>query len=179
MAGDQYITADLFGCVANDDAELTLNNGADLRGRYAEFQVCANLTKLGYYVVHVDAAGFDLLLDYEDQTYRVEVKSGSRSYEGSFKQRIQWRVARRGRMGSENHFRYRQRRPITPVDTDLLALFCRIYETTVFYPVLGPINAVRLPTSFVRNSGDGQKSLSSAILKLQRYRERIGAPPVR
>jgi hypothetical protein len=171
MADDEYITSDLFGYVADNDDEPAIGNGTDLRGRYAEFLVCANLTKLGYYVVHVDAAGFDLLLDYEEQTYRIEVKSGSRSHEGPFKQRMEWRVARRGREGSENHVRYRRRRPITPADTDLLALYCRVYETTVFYPVLGPINAVRLPTSFVRNSAEGQKSLSSAIAKLQRFRD--------
>jgi hypothetical protein len=44
-------------------------------GRYAEFMVCAELTRLGYRAIHVDAPGFDIILTVEDRSLRVQVKS--------------------------------------------------------------------------------------------------------
>ena len=140
------------------------------QGRYAEFMVCAFLTKLGYDVLHVDAAGFDLILDYEGESYRVDVKSSDNVYQGKRRVTCMWHTRKNTKVrrivGGYDVAVSGQQRNLTPHDADLLALFQERFETVVFYAVLRPLRFVSLPASQVQASGYGETSLKAAIKAL-------------
>jgi hypothetical protein len=88
------VVCDLFGKVA-DEPSVSPKPGqseATIKGRYAEFMVCAYLARLGHNVIHVDATGFDLILEYEGHSYRLDVKSTSGAYMGLRKQSVLWHL---------------------------------------------------------------------------------------
>ena len=119
-------------------------------GRMAEFLVCAELTRLGYYVTHVDAPGFDLILAVQDASLRVQVKS-STIVECD---RCVWSLVHH--VNDNGHGRAKPRRgagntrAITRAQADLFALYHHEFGTTVFLPVEGRASA-RLPVSQVRH----------------------------
>jgi PD-(D/E)XK endonuclease len=157
---------DLFGFEVDQVEPLELRNGTSnesQQGRYAEFMVCAYLTKLGYFVIHVDARGFDLVLEAEGQSFRVQVKSTSRVYAGPFKQVVEWRLSRHVR----NEDRTRHTRIISPFDADIAALFFCPTETVHYIPILKSKRGTRVPISFMRNCGMGETSLKNAIAQKQ------------
>ena len=130
-------------------------------GRYAEFMVCAYLSKLGHTVHHIDAVGFDLILEYENVSYRVDVKSSKQTYIGPRKEMAVWNTNKSHWVqGAANKYQ----RWMTPADCDMLALFHSTFNTVVYYPVVKPIHDVRLPLSQVRNSDYGEASLRAAII---------------
>ncbi|HEY2243480.1 MAG TPA: hypothetical protein VGH47_04550 [Xanthobacteraceae bacterium] len=161
MAKCDVGTFDLFGQVALKQTEQL--NGFDQRplngftkdGRYAEFIVCAYLTRMGYHATHVDTQGFDILLRHETRSYRIDVKSTSHVRRGTFKERAVWNIV--------NHTRPepgRQRVHVRkgPLDADLLALFFRPLETVVFRAVDEEMKLrLLLPLALVRNSHDGRQ----------------------
>ena len=179
MANDNVVQRDLFGQpTVNDEqnqqieSELPLGHtlSESLRsGRYAEFMVCAFLSEMGHQAFHVNAAGFDLILEYQGFSYRVEVKSSNFALKGPHKERVVWKVGRginydpvKGQLNRNK----RTRRPLIATDVELLALFYRPLDTVVFYPVMKPISHVLLPLSFVRNAGRGEATLGPAIKKI-------------
>lgn len=97
-------------------------------GRMAEFLVCVELTRLGYFVTHVDAPGFDLVLCVNDASFRVQVKSSTQIRNG----RCRW-VLHVGRYINGVD----QKRAITRASADLLALYHHEFSTIVFVPVEG------------------------------------------
>lgn len=130
-------------------------------GRYAEFMVCAELTKRGYYVTHCDAPGFDLILIVGEKTLRVQVRSTSNiTVKGDC---CVW-MCRKG-FGSRNADNFLRSRPINRSDADLLALYHHVFATTVFVGV-GDINggSVRLQISDVRNPGSSLQRVLDQIL---------------
>lgn len=164
---------DLFGheTEADDEIEESARAGSlsttTLQGRYAEFMICAYLTRMGLNVLHVDATGFDLILEFDGASYRIDVKSTGRSIQGPFKQSVQWRALKSYWSEGETT---KRRRKIGPNDADLLALFYTPLGTVVFYPVVKPIDKVRLPMTVVRNAGKGENTLHLAIAKLLKHR---------
>lgn len=155
---------DLFGNETNQDEDneiKPLKDGSSRQGRYAEFMVCAYLTKMGHHVVHVDTIGFDIILAYEGRSYRIDVKSTNSYIIGKEKERCEWGFTR---------WKYINKRyvgqPITPSDTDILALYHLAFDTVVFIPVLGPVYHIRVPASQVRSAGNGQESLVITIQQL-------------
>ena len=172
------VNLDLFGREQSrekpsDVVPISRLSASTLLGRYAEFMVCAYLTKLGHNVLHVDASGFDLILEYDGCSYRVDVKSTDNIYRGPFKESAKWACTKGYWIEGEVA---KTRRAITPNDTDLMALFHRSFDSVVFYPVIKAIHEVRLPLSFVRNSGAGKESLEVAIKKLMKSRGQGGYP---
>lgn len=165
---------DLFGHAVADDDDIDISeqsptyNASSLEGRYAEFMVCAYLTRIGLNVIHVDSVGFDLIINYEGVSYRVDVKSTSRSQRGPFKETVIWNTIKATWI--EGHTTKKLRRKLRPSDADLLALFFRPLETVIFYPIIKPIGGVKMPLSAVRNAGDGRSTLRMAIEKLQKHR---------
>jgi hypothetical protein len=130
--------------------------------RYAEFMVCAYLTKLGYYCIHVDTIGFDIILDYEGHSYRLDVKATSNYQRGPRKESCEWSFAKSSYKTSN--------RPIRPDEVDLLALYHLEFDTVVFVPVLRPMHRMALPAGQVRAAGNGEASLSTAIQQLRSVR---------
>lgn len=149
---------DLFGDNEDDAPQEEEPSSADYArlGRYAEFMVCAELTKLGYYVVHVDAPGFDLILSANSRTFRVQVKSSSTTIDGRRRWRCRIAVEHRRASG------YRKR-PITKEDADLLALFDHATGKTIFVPVQGNVGQITIPLSQVA-SVDTQATLLAALV---------------
>ena len=121
-----------------DDTERTDSQ----LGRYAEFMVCAELTKLGYYVVHVDAPGFDLILSTDTMSVRVQVKSTSSVNQGY----CRWNCVTHAEAGNGGKRKVRKSRRLSRADTDLVALFHHVFGTTVFMLVTEACTSgVRLP----------------------------------
>jgi len=163
MATNKMVVCDLFG-KALDKPSLVPKPGqsdATIKGRYAEFMVCAYLARLGHNVIHVDATGFDLILEYEGRSYRLDVKSTSRAYMGAYKQSVLWHLVKAQWREGEAA---KRRRPVTPDDCDMLALFHNVFETVVYYPVTKPIMQINLPLSQVRNTDYGAASLAAAAV---------------
>jgi hypothetical protein len=170
MANDIVGDLDLFGQATIAKREpFVSNNGISqdtLTGRYAEFMVCAYLTRMGYNVMHVDAAGYDLILDCEHRNYRIDVKASSVIRCGVRNARCKWTVGK-----SAKHINGQQRngktRPITRQDADLLALFHLEFESVVFYPIIKPLcGTLTIPLAIVKASGNGQASLGTAMERL-------------
>ena len=158
------VVSDLFGetpKVQTRIAAKSQHSESTLVGRYAEFMVCAYLSKLGHMVHHVDAAGFDLILEYENASYRIDVKSSNQTYIGPRKEMAVWRVPKSHWVQGAAKKNYRW---MTPQDCDILALFHSTFATVVYYPVIKPIHDVRLPLSQVRNDDYGEASLRAAIV---------------
>jgi hypothetical protein len=170
MANDIVGDLDLFGQAASPMREpFTSKNGISqntLTGRYAEFMVCAYLTRMGFNVMHVDAPGYDLILDYEHRNYRIDVKASSVIRCGVRKARCIWTVGK-----SRKHINGQQRNgktlPITRQDADLLALYHLEFDTVAFYPILKPLfGTLTIPLAVIKASGDGQASLGTAMERL-------------
>lgn len=137
MAADKMVVRDLFGKAVDEPFvfKTTGQSDATIKGRYAEFMVCAYLTRLGHNVIHVDTTGFDLILEYDGHSYRLDVKSTSRARIGTLKQSVLWHTKKaHWRIGETE----KRRRPINPDDCDMLALFHNVFETVVYYPVIKP-----------------------------------------
>jgi len=115
-------------------------------GRMAEFLVCAELTKLGYYVTHVDAPGFDLILAVRDASLRVQVKSSTRISAGF----CTWELVHHIHEHNKPRRGAGRTLPITKAQADLLALYHHEYGTTVFLAVDGSRYA-RLPVAQIKH----------------------------
>jgi hypothetical protein len=164
VTADNSIVRDLFGEATEDETRIAAKgqqSESTLVGRYAEFMVCAYLSRLGYNVHHVDAAGFDLILEHSSGSYRIDVKSSTQTYIGPRKEMAVWTVPKSHWIQGKAKKNYRW---MTPDDCDILALFHRTFETVVYYPVVKPIHDVRLPISQVRNNDYGEASLKAAIV---------------
>jgi hypothetical protein len=147
----------LFGDEDHQTAETyegPTNSSRD--GRVAEFLVCAELTRLGYYVTHVDAPGFDVILAVEDASLRVQVKSSTLVTDGY----CNWKLALNDRKRRHNGTKV----AITKAHADLIALYHHQFGTTIFLPVEGKLK-VRLPVSQVKHHVSSD-SLSVALKKL-------------
>jgi hypothetical protein len=167
MADSNVGDLDLFGQAPAPRKLFISKNGiaeSTLIGRYAEFMVCAYLTRMGYNVMHVDAAGYDLMIECHNRPYRIDVKATS-----VMRAPVCWKV--RKKVSLPGRFKIngdgRRDRPVVRDDCDMLALFHLEFNTVVFYPVLAPVTVVTVPLAFVKNSGDGQASLEIAIQKLR------------
>lgn len=155
--------SDLFGYQPEREAEIEANGHYNLAGRYAEFMVCAFLTRMGYAVTHVNAKGFDIILETEERSYRVDVKSTATVTDSG---KAAWTVGKDYWLHKPEPGKNKRRAPVSPKETDILALFHRLTETVVFVPVVIPLTRVMLPMTGVRNAGDGQASLEHALRKL-------------
>jgi len=120
--------------------------------------VCAELTRLGYYVTHVDAPGFDLILTVENASLRVQVKSTMQTRDGF----CIWKCVHRCAIGPGQ--RLDLQKPITKAQADVLALYHHELRSTVFLPVEGR-RIIRLPVSQVRNH-DAAISLRAVLDRL-------------
>jgi hypothetical protein len=158
---------DLFGNIVDvsSSAEVEAEKFPRLP-RYAEFMVCAFLTKMGHYCVHVDTIGFDIILDYEGRSYRVDVKSTSDYHQGGLKERCTWELAKQRSIGGGRYVN----RLLTSDEVDLLALYHLGFDTVIFVPVLRPMRRISLPASQVRLAGDGGSSLPVAVQQLRSVR---------
>jgi hypothetical protein len=69
------MSRDLFGLeILEDEEDIDAEVVKPWRqSRYAEFMVCSFLTKMGHHAIHVDTHGFDIVLDYEGSSYRIDV----------------------------------------------------------------------------------------------------------
>jgi hypothetical protein len=131
-------------------------------GRYAEFMVCAELTKLGYDVLHVDAAGFDIILSVDGASWRVQVKSTSVVREGY----CEWKAVRHAGSTNGKKGMTRPTSAITRREADILALFHHQFGTVVFMPVG---NQLRDPRG--RKPRDDNASMWKIILPVAQVRE--------
>ena len=147
-------------------------------GRYAEFMVCAELTRLGYHVIHVDAPGFDIIMAVDGVSLRVQVKStntivaplvrkpgGGRPPNGSHMCR--WGTMTHDSSSNGGRNANRKVRPLCKTDADLLALYHHQFGTTVILPLdaLNKSGYVALPVSQVKDH-DTKSSLAHALEKL-------------
>lgn len=137
-------------------------------GRYAEFMVCAELTKLGYYVVHVDAPGFDLIMTTDTMSVRVQVKSTSSVRHGE----CDW-LCLTHLNGSKQK---KARRIINRADADLIALYHHVFGTTVFVPISEASAHIKLPVSQVKEH-EATRSLERALRKLRDFQRWQGGEP--
>lgn len=149
--------SDLFGSSLDegDETEEGCPDYARL-GRYVEFIVCAELTKLGYFVTHCDAPGFDILLVASGKPLRVQVKSSHKIENG----KCVWRTrVSDGRTQSKA----RIKRPITTNEADILALYHHAFEQLIFVAVRdASAGYIELPIAQVKAS-DSAKSLVAAL----------------
>ncbi|TWH01806.1 hypothetical protein L614_002000000400 [Ochrobactrum sp. J50] len=147
---------DLFGnCISAPLADNDNRHDYSRLGRYAEFLVCADITKNGYHAIHSDTSGFDVLMIAGHKTYRIQVKSSSIIR----RQRAEWRcrisVDRRGGNAS-------RKREVDRRDADILALFHNDLETIVYLPVLPGCGHVKLPVRYLKEAKTIE-TLQSAI----------------
>jgi hypothetical protein len=128
--------------------------------------VCVQLTKLGFWVTHVDGVGYDLILNTEHGSVSVQVKGSSVVRNGY----CLWSADKHGaanNVGRNNHSRV-AKRALTPRDADLLALFHHGTETTVFLPIEHGMKArIALPQHQVQQA-DIEQSLSYALQRIFR-----------
>ena len=149
---------ELFGEVEELASEEALD--ASQIGRLAEFLVCAELTRLGYYVVHCDTRGFDILLSIEDRSLRVQVKSTAVVRDGY----CIWRCQKHMVAGNAPD---RNKRTLDRRDCDLVALFHHVFGTVIFLSI-GEVprgSRIDLPVAQVREVNSG-KSLERALARL-------------
>jgi hypothetical protein len=162
MADSNVGDLDLFGQAISKREPFISRNGISqntLTGRYAEFMVCAYLTRMGYNVMHVDAQGYDVILEHEHRSYRIDVKATANMQCGPRASIASWRI--HNKVWRNNS---KVDRPVTPQDTDLLALFHLELNVVLFYPVVEAVKgSLQFPLGVLRNSGDGQASLEAAI----------------
>jgi hypothetical protein len=112
--------------IANESGLPGINH--DQLGRYAEFLVCAEITKLGYFVVHCPSNGFDLLLIAHSKPIRVQVKSTS-IVKGEF---CLWKP----RIGGGRREKWgKPKRSLTREDADLFALYHHTFNRLMFVAV--------------------------------------------
>ena len=131
-------------------------------GRYAEFMVCAELSKLGYSVWHCDAPGFDAVLVTEDRSFRIQVRATTNIDNGY----CSW-MCRKG-YGNRDESGFLKTRSLNRTDTDLIGLYHLIFGTLIFVTTdeLPAGGSLKLPVSQVRDH-DCSKSLERA---LERFR---------
>ena len=156
---------DLFGIVPHKTPETitprSRQSESTLQGRYAEFMVCAYLTKLSYDVLHIDTQGYDLLLNCGGHNLRLDVKSTNRERHGTRTDIAVWSVAK-GHWTGTNALK--KRRPLTVDDCDILALFFTPWDSVAFLPVTKTFaDLVRVPLSQLRSDPCGERSLKWAI----------------
>jgi hypothetical protein len=130
-------------------------------GRYAEFMVCAELTKLGYDVWHCDAPGFDVVLVDGDRSLRIQVRATNNVDKGY----CSW-MCRKG-YGSRDENNFLKSRVLNRRDADLVALYhlgfgSLIFITTDELPAGG---GVKFPVGQVREH-DCSTSLQRALDRL-------------
>ena len=127
-------------------------------GRYAEFLVCAELSKLGYYVWHCDAPGFDIILVVDEQSLRVQVRATNFIENGY----CVWNCRKSDGNRDKNNFC--RSRAMDRRDTDLIALHHLIFGTTIFVSVdeISQGGSLRLPVSQIR-AHDMSKSLERVL----------------
>lgn len=147
---------DLFNSDADDEEPSNDNDPDHSRlGRYAEFLVCADITQNGYYAIHADYIGFDIILVDGHKTYRVQVKSSSVIRRGLAEWRC--RINKNSHRGNEARKRELDRR-----DADILALYHHDLATITYLPVLHGCGRLQLPVSQVRQTPTAQ-SLGDSI----------------
>jgi hypothetical protein len=144
-------------------------------GRYAEFMVCAELTRLGYHAIHVDAPGFDIILSIDGRSLRVQVKSTTTIKQPPLPQgrgrppRSQayavWQCTRH-QYSSNGGLNRRGGKTLTLSDTDIIALFHHKFETIVFFAVQDIKDKMMLPISQLETSVSEQ-SLNAVLTKLE------------
>jgi hypothetical protein len=130
-----------------DDAEGDFVDSSRL-GRYAEFIVCAELTRLGYHALHVDAPGFDIILTVEDRSLRVQVKSTATikhpvSHAKIYTKRMPskqqavavWNCKRHTQASNGGNRTDRSPKRLTICDADVVALFHHKFKTVIFFPI--------------------------------------------
>ena len=143
--------------IDNEDNELCSSQ----LGRYAEFMVCAELTKLGYYVVHVDAPGFDLILSANDMSLRVQVKSSTVVTDGY----CRWNCHKHQQASNGGRQSKRGLGRLTRADADLVALFHHQFQSIVFVPINEARTIMKFSVSQVRGH-EAIESLERALAKL-------------
>lgn len=153
---------DLFGDCVDDIQDSQDELSSSLLGRYAEFMVCAQITKSGYRVTHVDGVGFDLILTVEEGSFTIQVKSTSVIVDG----KCRWNLTKHIEAG--NGGRNKERKPgrLSIRDADMLALFHHSFGTTVIMPMrLHMPTYIALPVSQIQQANIDD-SLQSSLLYL-------------
>jgi hypothetical protein len=155
---------DLFSSadpVIEEEAQQELDTSTI--GRHVEFLVCAELTRAGYWVEHINAPGFDVLLSSRGRVYRIEVKSSSVVRDGYGV----WHCRRQkpnsvgqGRIGA-----WAYKRPLTREDADVVALHHLVAGATCYLPVVGGCGRVVISMSQLR-ALDASSSIESALAQL-------------
>ena len=155
---NEDIQGDLFGVEDRPDED---NISTKKLGRYAEFLICAELSKLGYDVWHCDAPGFDVIFVTEERSLRIQVRSTTHIENGH----CMW-MLRKG-YGNRDKTNYIKTRPIDRRDADLIALHHLVLGTTVLIGIddISAGGAIRLPISQVRNH-DLSESLERVLARL-------------
>lgn len=157
---------DLFGNSIIED-EISEEQLSDtLIGRYAEFMVCAQITKAGYNVTHVDGTGFDLIITLDEGTFTIQVRSTRRVVEG----KCTWSLTKNQEAGKGGRNTKRGTRALTSADADLLALFHHRFETTVIIPLRKEMSTyIALPLNQVENASIEETLKPSIIYLLDKY----------
>jgi hypothetical protein len=145
------------GVAADDEAA-----GRRRLGRYAEFMVCAELTKLGYDVWHCDAPGFDVVLVEGDRSLRIQVRSTGNIDKGY----CSW-MCRKG-YGSRDSNNFLKSRILDRRDADLIALYHLVFGSLIFATVdeLPGGGTFKFPVGQVREH-DCSGSLLRALARLE------------
>jgi hypothetical protein len=149
---------DLFGNPV--DAEEGEDSDAlsdTLLGRHAEFMVCAQICKAGYYVSHVDGMRFDLALSTDYGSFTIQVKSSTWVRNG----RCGWSMGSGGNRSYDGSRVRFKKRGVSPKDADLLALYHHAYGTTIMMPILSEISWVSFSVSQVAQASLEQTLQSS------------------
>jgi len=170
MAGNGLEIPDLFGYAPEIEPENGDQHSFEKISRYSEFLICAWLSRMGHGVIHENAAGYDIVLHYNNtgRPWLVDVKSSAQIDDRSSKRSsyVLWRVSKNTTKTINGVRRSGRGRHLDEADCDILALFYRPLETVFFHPVLEPLHTIRLPVAVMRTSGDGKGSLDAAISKL-------------
>jgi hypothetical protein len=134
-------------------------------GRYAEFMVCAYLSKAGHNVFHIDTNGYDLIVEYQGSTFRVDVKGTTQSHSGPFKEMAYWSIHKS--YWIEGMVR-RSRRSISDRDCDMLALFYLPLDAVAFVALGAKEKAsVRVPLAQLRADPYGIESFKNVVERLR------------
>lgn len=149
-------------------------------GRYAEFIVCAEITRLSYHAIHVDAPGFDVILCINGSSLRVQVKStarikrppirrtGTQGPSPRFSELAIWSCHKHTN-ASNGGSKDRGIQPITKADADMIALYHHTLKTTVFMPISAVGNGkIALPIAQLKDPDVTARSLESTLRQLVR-----------
>lgn len=144
---------------ANDNDDLSYSQ----LGRYGEFMICADLTRRGYYAMHVDAPGFDVLLVHANRSYRVQVKSSSAYRSG----KPTWRcrthaVSTRGNQAVM--------RKVSEADADIVALFHHDFDGAIYLPIGDVRDRINIPATQLRVSRDVD-TVATSLASLEQQRD--------